>query len=236
MELPDDEAHHIFKVLRARPGDVIEVVTSGRILMLAEVHGDARRAEAGILEEIQLPEGSEESRVRVTLYQAVPKGKHMDLLVEKATELGVERIVPLLTEHGEVMPEKGKAERWRRLAGAAARQSLQLRVPEVSEPRPFRKVLEDLPASGAPGVMLHNGAGLPALEEALPAGGSVALLVGPEGGWSAGELRIADGSGVGSAQMGPHRLRSETAGIVAVARAEAGMRHSLGRSRSPEPR
>jgi 16S rRNA (uracil1498-N3)-methyltransferase len=224
VELPVDEAYHIFKVLRARDGDFIEIVTPGRSLMLAEVYGDARHAEAGVLEELSNPGDQQDQQVRVALYQAVPKGKHMDLVVEKATELGVERIVPLLTDHGEVKPETEKTARWRRIAGAAARQSLQLRVPEILEPLQLGEALKELREAGEPGVVLHNEPGLRTLEEATPRGGSVALLVGPEGGWSDEELILARDSGFGAAQMGPYRLRAETAGIVAVARAEARLR------------
>lgn len=221
VELPAAEARHIFKVLRAREGETIEMVNPDRSLMLAEVYGDARRAEAGVLEELAAPDAP---RVRVTLYQAVPKGKHMDLVVEKATELGVERIVPLLTQNGEVRPGGDKADRWRRLAEAAARQSLQFRVPEVSDPGGLREAVEGLRGRGETGVMLHNEAGLPALEEAISTEGPVALFVGPEGGWSEGELSLARDLGVRAAQMGPYRLRAETAGVVAVARAEARLR------------
>lgn len=231
VELPAGEANHIFKVLRAREGDIIEVVNPDRSLMLAEVRGDARRAEAGVLEEISAPEASS---ARITLYQAVPKGKHMDLVVEKATELGVERIVPLLTEHGEVRPGGEKPERWRRLAEAAARQSLQLRVPQVSEPESLREAARE--ASEA-GVMLHNAPELSVLEDSVSGGSTVGLFVGPEGGWSEEELGIASGFGVRIAQMGPYRLRAETAGVVAVARAEArlrslGVNHSSQRTRT----
>lgn len=221
MELPAGEAHHIFKVLRAREGGIIEIVNPDRSLMLAEVRGDARRAEAEVLEELAVPEAR---RVRVTLYQAVPKGKHMDLVVEKATELGVERIVPLLTEHGEIRPNGDKADRWRRLAEAAARQSLQLCVPEVFEPVGFREAVEGLPEGGEAGVMLHNGPGLSVLEEAVSVDNPVGLFVGPEGGWSGGEISLARDLGVELAQMGPYRLRAETAGVIAVARAEARLR------------
>lgn len=221
VELPAGDAHHIFKVLRARDGDIIGVVNPDRSLMLAEVRGDARRAEAGVLEELSAPEPSP---APVTLYQAVPKGKHMDLVVEKATELGVERVVPLLTEHGEVRPSGEKSERWRRLVEAAARQSLQLRVPEVSEPESLREAFEALAQTGERGVMLHNGPGLDILEEVLQPEKPAGLFVGPEGGWSQGELSLAAGLGLKTAQMGPYRLRAETAGVVAVARAEARLR------------
>jgi 16S rRNA (uracil1498-N3)-methyltransferase len=83
---------------------------------------------------------------------------------------------------------------------------------------PFVEAIREV---GAAGVVLHNGEGLPALEGALTGSGSVGLFVGPEGGWSAGELRAAEEAGARLASLGPFRLRSETAGIVAVARAAA---------------
>lgn len=221
--LPEEEARHIFKVLRARPGETVELVCPDRRLFLAELH-DVRDAAAEVLEEL---EASDTVQPRITLYQAVPKGKHMDLVVEKATELGAERVVPLLTGRGEVSPGGDRTSRWRRLAESAARQSLQLRVPEVTGVVEFLEAVESLADRGESGVMLHNTPGLPALEEALDAtepGSAAALFVGPEGGWSEEELRLAEEHGIRVAQMGPHRLRAETAGVVAVARAEALLR------------
>lgn len=219
--LPAEESQHIFRVLRARNGDVVEIVTPSRRLMLARVYGEARSGEAEIIEEVPV---AESWRAPVTLYQAVPKGKHMDLVVEKATELGAERIVPLLSEHGEVSPGPDKVERWQKIAGAAARQSLQLRVPEVSEPTKFADALEHVSDDGVSGIVLHNEAGILTLEDAVSAPAGVALFVGPEGGWSQGEAGLAHERGLVLAQMGPYRLRAETAGMVAVARAEARLR------------
>lgn len=206
IELPQDEARHVFKVLRAREGEPVEVVDGRGHLFLAKIGGGR---EASVLRE--LPAAGE---VDVVLYQAVPKGGRMDLVVEKATEVGASEIVPLLTEHGVVNPREGKVGRWRRVAEAAARQSLRLRVPKVREPLPFEAAVQE--ASGG-GVVLHNADELPPVEDVV--GRPVRLFVGPEGGWSAGELAFAEGNGLRLARLGPFRLRSETAGIVAVARA-----------------
>ena len=171
-------------------------------------------AAVSVLEELDA--GFEE--VAVTLYQAVPKGGRMDLVVEKATEAGATRIVPLLTEHGEVNPREGKLDRWRRVAEAAARQSLRLRVPEVPEPVTFGTALQR-GRGGRRAPAQRPGAG--DLEEAVA--GGVCLFVGPEGGWSEDELEEAREAGVSVAGLGPYRLRSETAGVVAVARALAAL-------------
>jgi 16S rRNA (uracil1498-N3)-methyltransferase len=89
-------------------------------------------------------------------------------------------------------------------------------VPEVREPVPFEKAVREV---GEAGVLLHNAPGLEAVEVVV--GSPVSLFVGPEGGWSEGELRLAEEAGLALAQLGPYRLRSETAGLVAVARARA---------------
>jgi 16S rRNA (uracil1498-N3)-methyltransferase len=201
----------VLKVLRGRPGDVLEIVGADRQLFTAELR-DGR--EAAILEALEVPEED----VEISLYQAVPKGGRMDLVVEKATEVGVTRIVPLVTQRGIVEPGGGKIERWRRVAEAAARQSLRLGVPEVLEPVPFAEAARQ---AGEQGVLLHNAADLDPLEEKV--GSPVSLFVGPEGGWSEEEMRLVGEAGLAFAQLGPYRLRTETAGMVAVARARAAL-------------
>ncbi len=198
----------MLRVLRGREGDALEVVGSDGALFLAELGAGS---ETTVLEPL---EGYEEAGL--TLYQAVPKGGRMDLVVEKATEVGATRIVPLLTERGLVLPRDAKVGRWRRVAEAAARQSLRLRVPEVAEPVGFPEAIGE---AGTGGVLLHNDLELEPLEAVIRAPAS--LFVGPEGGWSEEELRSAEEAGLALAQLGPYRLRSETAGVVAAARARA---------------
>ena len=214
--LPGGEARHVFKVLRARAGDVVEVADATGRLVLAELTGPGG---ATVIDELEAP-GEE---VGVMLYQAVPKGGRMDLVVEKATEVGATGIVPLLTKRGVVNPRDGKVGRWRRVAEAAARQSLGLRVPWVSEPVRFEDAVQE--AAGA-GVVLHNGPGLQPVEDAVAPG--ACLFIGPEGGWSEGELALGGDQGLSFAQLGSRRLRSETAGIVAVARARAALDARVG--------
>ena len=211
MRLPEEEAHHVLKVLRGRDGDALEVVDACRRLFVAELRGGG---EAAILDALEAPQ----DEVEISLYQAVPKGARMDLVVEKTTEVGVARIVPLVTERGIVEPGSGKVERWRRLATAAARQSLRMGVPEVLEPVPFAEAMWQV---GQGGVLLHNDAGLSTLEDVI--GSPANLVIGPEGGWSEEEMGLAMEAGLALAQLGPYRLRSETAGMVAVARARAAL-------------
>ena len=224
LRLSEEEVHHLHKVLRGRSGDRVEVVDGAGRLFVAELLGVS---EATILEERPTARGE---AGEVVLYQAVPKGRHMDLVVEKATELGVSRVVPLSTERGvmRISEGDGKAQRWRRVTEAAARQSLRLRIPLVSEAVSFPKAARE---AGKTGVLLHNEAELPPLEEVVP-GPVVGLFVGPEGGFSDGELAMARDAGLSLASLGPYRLRSETAGVVAVARACAAIERAKSAGRS----
>jgi len=216
LDLPSYEADHVLKVLRGRVGDHVELVDGEERLFIVELRGGR---EASVLEELAVPGGAGSE---TTLYQAVPKGGRMDLVVEKATEVGATHIVPLLTERGVVNPREGKVERWRRVAGAAARQSLRLRVPEVTVPTRFEDAVAEV---GETGVLLHNAPDLPPVEAVVPSPAS--LFVGPEGGWSEGELRLAEEAGLAFGGLGPYRLRSETAGIVAVARTMAALERRI---------
>jgi len=127
--------------------------------------------------------------------------------------------VPLITERSVVKlsEQDGKVGRWRRVVEAAARQSLRLQIPEVTEAVSFLEVVRE---ERERGLLLHNEAGLPPLEDTVTRG-VVCLLVGPEGGFSEREVEAARAAGLSLASLGPYRLRSETAGIAAVARASA---------------
>ena len=209
--MPEEEARHVLKVLRGQAGDALEIVDADRRLFVAELRAGN---EAAILEALEVPE----EEIELFLYPAVLKGGRMDLVVEKATEVGVTTIVPLVTQRGIGEPRGGKVERWRRVAKAAARQSLRMGVPEVLEPVPFAEAVQ---RAGGSGVLLHNAPGLNSLEDMVDS--PVGLFVGPEGGWSEEEMRLASEAGLAFAQLGPYRLRSETAGMVAVARVRAAL-------------
>ena len=218
LKLPPGETNHVHNVLRGRNADTIEVVDSVGRLFTARLRG---RGEAAVVEELEAPGGT---GVEVSLYQAVPKGGKMDLVVEKVTEVGATRIVPLLAERGVVNPSEGKVGRWRRVAEAAARQALRLGVPEVAEPVRFEDAASQV---GETGILLHNSADLQPVEAVVAS--PVSLFVGPEGGWSEGELLFAEEAGFTLGGLGPYRLRSETAGIVAVARTLAALESRIER-------
>ena len=200
-----------------------EILSDGWTRRFSRCVGTRSRCLGTVVEELAVPEGA---GVEISLYQAVPKGGRMDLVVEKATEVGATRIVPLLTERGLVNPREGKVGRWRRVAEAAARQSLRLSVPEVADPVPFEDAASKVREGG---VLLHTAPDLHPVEAIVQP--PVSLFVGPEGGWSEGELRLAEETGIVFGGLGAYRLRSETAGMVAVARTLAALESRVEYSR-----
>jgi 16S rRNA (uracil1498-N3)-methyltransferase len=159
----------------------------------------------------------------ITLLQSVPRGDRMDFIVQKTTELGVTRIVPVLSARGIVKPPPGKTRRWRTIAQEAARQSGRADVPVVAEVTALAVALADAAAAGGTRLVLwEEERTLPlrkvlAQVPCLP----VTLLVGPEGGFSEEEVESARAQGFSSVGLGPRILRVETAALVAVALTQA---------------
>jgi 16S rRNA (uracil1498-N3)-methyltransferase len=220
--LGPEARRYLESVLRLAPGARLEVFDGrgGRYEATIEEGFDSVRL--GPREEA--PPGA----VELALVVALAKGEKMDLVVQKATELGVARILPFAAERSVVRLDAARGEarvaRWRRVAEEAARQSGRADVPEVRAPASLADALSGL----APGTRLfvfHRG-GLPiraAPGDAGPPGGGapVAAVVGPEGGLTEGEVRACDGAGAVAASLGPRTLRAETAAIVAVALLQA---------------
>jgi 16S rRNA (uracil1498-N3)-methyltransferase len=166
----------------------------------------------------------------VLLLQAIPKGERMDLLVQKTTELGIARICPVVSERTVAQPSRGRdgaadnrLRRWRLIAQEAARQCGRADLPIIDPPRSLAETLAVVP-SGCARLMAWEEDRARPLRQALrgdePA---VALLIGPEGGFSAAEAETATRAGFAAVGLGPRILRSETAAIVAVALVQAGL-------------
>jgi 16S rRNA (uracil1498-N3)-methyltransferase len=216
----DEAAHrHLIKVLRLSPGASIQLFdgTGVEIDARIEVVGKASvEVVLGARRQSPVPAGD------ITLLQALPRGERMDLVVQKTTELGVSRIVPVLSEHGMVKPPAGRTKRWRTIAQEAARQSGRADMPTIDEPMPFGAALAGWGQQGESRFVLFEGTRERSFRQALAHGPRrVVLLVGPEGGFAAAEVDGAVGAGFLAVSLGPRILRSETAAIVAVALAQA---------------
>ncbi len=217
VELAAGDARKLTVVLRRAVGDPLEVVdSSGRAFAATLTTCDARGACAALEREISTPAPA---RLRITLAQGMPKGQKMDYVVEKATELGIARLVPFASERtlGD-MARDGKVERWRRLARSAALQSGRADVMEVRPPVAFAELLE-LCTTFDLALVPWELAGHVPLRERLPgllAGKrTVCIVIGPEGGLSHEEARRAEMAGGRLVSLGTRILRTETAGLVA---------------------
>jgi len=206
-----DEGHHLVRVLRARAGDRFRLFDGRGREVLAEVVGTGRRdALLRIVEEVVPRRPARD----VLLCTAVPRGQRMEWLVEKCTEAGVGRVLPLVTARG--VRDDASANvlrRWRRAAVEAAKQCCRADVPDVAAPVPLDDALAA--CAGRALLVLDPAAGTP-LEDALPAAGPVALLVGPEGGFDDDESRRAAAAGATGVRLGPLILRVETAAVLAT--------------------
>jgi 16S rRNA (uracil1498-N3)-methyltransferase len=228
-----DESRHISRVLRLRPGDTV-LATDGAghdyTVRLETVGEAATGTVLGVVAR------AADSALRLTLVQSVPKGDKMELIVRAATELGVARVVPVLTERTIVALEPGRwrerARRWQRVAKEAAKQCGRAVIPPVDAPRPLAEFLaaaepaelrlcfwESAAQAGeGAGQARSLGTTLAAsLPRSLPPDARVLLLVGPEGGLARAEVESARARGFAVVGVGPRILRTETAGPALIA-------------------
>ncbi len=216
----DAAAHrHLIKVLRLAPGASIRVFDGKGTEIEARIEAVGKASV-----DIALGERRHVSApaCAVTLLISPPRGERMDLIVQKTTELGVACIVPVVSARGMVKPSPHQRKRWQTIGEEAARQSGRADVPEIGDGMALAPALAQAAAAGGIRFLLWEGERGPSLPRALAAGPrAVALLVGPEGGFAAGEVVLAGAAGFASVGLGPRILRSETAAIVAVALAQA---------------
>lgn len=213
LVLVDEEAHHV-RVRRCREGDLLDVIDGvGCGYRVRVVSMAPKRVEAEIVE--RRPEWGE-SRVRLHLAAAVPKGSRFDLVVEKGTEVGVTSIVPLLTERGVVRRDREgrRVGRWHRLARSAAKQCGRSRVPQIDAPVELSFAAAELAQRCGRLLVAGPQEGM-ALADALQGSdGPVALFIGPEGGFAPTEWTALTQRGARHFTWGERTLRAETAAVV----------------------
>jgi 16S rRNA (uracil1498-N3)-methyltransferase len=212
--LTGDHADHLVRVLRARVGQTFDiaagsVVRSGRIVTIQE-----GRVDFELGEEVSAP-----AAANLTLLLAVFKFDRMEWAIEKCTELGVSRIVPVIARRTDAHLASAaakRAERWRRIALQAAEQSRRAAPPEIGRPL---KLQDAVSLSGALRIVLAEAEQQIFLRDLLAsyADGEILLAIGPEGGWVEDELQLFHKAGWISASLGSTILRAETAAIAATA-------------------
>jgi len=216
LQLSGTAANHVARVLRLRPGDPLILFDDAGGEYAATVDAltrDAVRVTVGEYLDV-----NRESPLQVTLAQGISRGERMDVVVQKATELGVRRIVPVLAERTVVRLNAAQAanrlRHWRAIAIAACEQCGRNRLPQITPPMSLQDFLvSDYPAGLR--LVLSPEGGLTARE--LPASPAVTLLIGPEGGLSDAERSAALAAQFTGMMLGPRILRTETAALAALA-------------------
>jgi 16S rRNA (uracil1498-N3)-methyltransferase len=221
VRITGSDLHHLRDVLRMREGDEIAVadgVSKQAVATLTAVGpGEALATVSRPLPDIFEPD--------VTLIQGLSRGPKMDLVMQKVTEIGIRRITPVLMKRSIVKLDPverwERTDRWRKIVAEAAKQSQRATVPKIDEPIEFSR-LDDVLASHDIVLVPWEESAHTGIGEALRAAGatsasSVAVVIGPEGGMESAEVDRLVAGGAVPVTLGPTILRTETAGIVAVA-------------------
>ena len=217
--------HHLKTSLRSQPGDELWIGDDQRRRYRVRLTGvRARELTGQVVEERAGPPASTRPLI---VGQALLKGDRMDWVIQKATELGVAHIIPLMTGHSVVRPRLGRIqsqqERWQRIALEAAQQSERWDLAVVEQPREVMRFFREPPEASLRLVLAEprhgteQSQGLASIPLHEPAGSAVVLAIGPEGGWRDAELTAASAAGFRSVSLGQRVLRAETATVAAVA-------------------
>ncbi len=209
-----DQAFHLARVLRAEPGQIFDVVSNGFLHRAEIVTVSEREVVFTLHEELEA-----DAALPVHLLLAIFKFDHFEWGIEKATELGAARLTPVIarrTEKHLAQAAAKRVERWRRIALESAKQSRRTDVPTIDDPLPLKAALSNVDA--AKKLLLAETEQENTLRAALEGDVStVALAIGPEGGWTPEEMVLFSESGWKHVTLGPRILRAETAAIAGLA-------------------
>jgi len=217
VPLNESSAHHLRTVLRLKAGQEIMLFNGMGGEYLARIHSINKKSLT--LEVIRYDAIDRESSLSITLAQGISKGQRMDYSIQKAVELGVDNIQPVTTERCTVRQKGNRTDRknthWQGVIASAAEQSGRTRFPGLMEPKSLNEYLKQAPGSALKLVLdpLANNE----LCDLQPQGQEIHLLIGPEGGLSEQEIIAAKDAGFQPIKMGPRILRTETAGVTAIA-------------------
>lgn len=216
FELEGADGHKVRNVLRCVEGDHLELRDSAASAFEAIILAVRPEVRVHVAQRIAIKQAPE---LDITLAQCLPKGSKMDYVVEKATELGVRRIVPVQSERVVGTREgSGKLERWRRLARTAAQQSGAQYMPEVADVIDWKTLVDQSASYDRVLIPWELAESQPRnFDELLAGKRNVMIVIGPEGGLSHGEVELLRARGAVAVSLGRRILRTETAGLVAVA-------------------
>jgi 16S rRNA (uracil1498-N3)-methyltransferase len=222
VALPENAAAHLVRVLRLGSGDACVLFNGDGNDYEARLASAGKRAvEADIVAAYPI---DNESPLRIVLLQGIARGEKMDWILQKATELGVAAFVPVSSERSEVKLDAGRAEKraahWYSVVIAACEQSGRARIPTIESPQSLDDALLALPRDNLR-LMLDPGARTTVARLDPPTTRDAIIAIGPEGGWSPGDRTFLQAAGFNGLRLGPRVLRTETAGIAAIAALQA---------------
>jgi len=227
-EISGSESHHLKDVLRKKKGDAVFLFDGKGAEYKAEI--ERFTGDSVVLKVLTKMQKSIEPRIKINLFQSIPKINKFDYIVEKATELGVSKIVPVVSERTQVPLIKEtdfankKLTRWRKIAISAAKQSGRAVIPEITEITDFKDTIKSvcvnkisseslslIPWESEDKITLKE-----ILKTANPQLSTVNLFIGPEGGFAAAEIELAKKCGILPVSLGKRILRTETAPIAVI--------------------
>lgn len=219
VNIQGDDVKHIYRVLRLKSGDQVNINNCKGEEFLAQIK-DINKTNV-LCEIIEKADINNESTLKIHLYQGLPKAAKMDFIIQKSTELGVTSITPVITERVVVkneLKEYKKVDRWNKIALEACKQSKRTIIPKVNQPMELEGFLSEADSYDLVVVPYESKEdfGIKAMIRNLKGKkiNSIAILIGPEGGFEEDEIEKLDNLGAQIVTLGPRILRTETAGLV----------------------
>ena len=221
LTITGDDVNHMKNVLRMRNGEAFTAADETGMFYRCEIEElEKHQVTAKILWK---EEGTSELSSKLYLFQGLPKSDKMELIIQKAVELGAYKIIPVATKRAivklDAKKEASKLKRWQAIAEGAAKQSGRMLVPEISEVKPFGEALQMAQALDVNIIPYECARGMEGTREifnSIKAGMSVGIFIGPEGGFEESEVEKAQELGVKPVTLGKRILRTETAGLTTL--------------------
>lgn len=210
-----ENGRHICRSLRMRPGEKLTLCDGMGFDYSCEII--SAESSSVIVRVLEKTENLTEPKLKLSVFQGIPKGDKMELIIQKAVELGAGEIVPTITEHciSDISgKEQKKLERWNKIALEAAKQSGRGIIPKVLPPVKFSEAVKSFEGRK---IFFYEGGGETLSEIVSPKDTKAAVFIGPEGGFSPAEVKLAEENGAIKATLGPRILRTETAAMTAAA-------------------
>lgn len=221
LQIVGEDVNHMKNVLRMREGEHFSAADENGICYECEIEALEKQQVTGRI--LSKETGKTELSSKIYLFQGMPKADKLELIIQKAVELGVYEVIPVMTKRSivklDAKKEAAKLKRWQSIAEGAAKQSGRMIIPQVSEVKSFREALEEAKALDCKIIPYECASGMEGTREIfskITPGMSVGIFIGPEGGFEPSEVEEAQAAGVLPVTLGKRILRTETAGMTTL--------------------